>query len=234
MQDDIFCDYCKEWHPSIKWNYELFHECYIPDTCRTVPFFSTETLRQLLFMDKTETSGCTMVSALTKLLWFSLLFASTNLQWPEAIISIGHNGNRKHYPHNAEECKCIISWPPRMWYVALLYKKFWNWFAMYLCLLAHRKLLLSLALLWPPRRMNGSHTQSLKTSTSSVGGLGANRLRRQSGISELLWVGNEIKAWAYGWTTNKATKFPERLCPVFWLELPHSCEWDVLVTMTQT
>lgn len=156
--------------------------------------FSNETLRQLLFMVKAETSRCTMVSALAKLMWYSLLCASTNLRWPEAIISIGHNGSQKHYSHNTEECKCIISWPPRMWYVALLFKKFWNWFAMYLCLLAHRKFLLTLVLLWPPRRMNGSHMWSLKTSTRRTGGLGVNRLRRQSGVSELLWVGNETKA----------------------------------------
>lgn len=126
-------------------------------------FFPNETLRQLLFMDKAGTSGCTMASALAKLLQYCLLFASTNLCWPEAIISNRHNGNQKHYSHNTEECKCIISWPPRRWYVALLFKKFWNWFAMYLRQLAHRKLLPSLVLFWPPRRMSGSHTWSLKT-----------------------------------------------------------------------
>lgn len=137
-------------------------KCYVADTPRTVPFFSGETLRQLLFMDKAWTSGCIIVSALEKLLLYSLLFASTNPWWPEAIISNGHNGNQKHYSHNTEECKCIISWPPRMWYVALPFKKFWNWFAMYLCLLAHRWLLLSIVLFWPPRRMNGSQMWSLK------------------------------------------------------------------------
>ena len=159
----IFCDYSKIMASLYKWNYELVHKCYISDTLRTVPFFSNETLRQLLFMDKAGTSGCTMASALAKFLRYSLLFASTNLWWPEAIIANGHNGNQKHYSHNAEECKCIISWPSRIWYVALLFKKFWNRFATYLCLLARRKLLLSLVLFWPPRTMNGSHMWSLKT-----------------------------------------------------------------------
>lgn len=153
----------KELHPSIN---EIMN-WFINATSLTLPgpchFFPNETLRQLLFMDKSGTSGCTMVSALVKLLWYSLLFASPNLWWPEAIISNGHNGNQKHYSHNTEECKCIISWPPRIRYVALLFKKFWNRFAMYLSLLAHRKLLLSLVLFWPPRRMNGSHMWSLKT-----------------------------------------------------------------------
>lgn len=152
----------KQWHRYMKWDSKLVCKCYIPDTPRIVQFFSSETLRQLLLVDKAGTSGCTMVSALVKLLRYSLLFASTNLWWPEANISNGHNGNQKHYSHNTGECECIISWPPRIWYMALLFKKFWNWFAMYLCLLAHRKLLLSLVLVWPPRRMNGSHMWSLK------------------------------------------------------------------------
>lgn len=118
-------------------------------------FFQWNT-QAILFTDKAGLSIWTIASALAK------LFASPNLRWPEAIISNGYNGNQKHYSHSTEECKCIISWPPRIWYVALLFKKFWNWFAMYFCLLPHRKWLPSLVLFWPPRRMNGSHPWSLK------------------------------------------------------------------------